>query len=66
MHKRDRRARFIGSVGGDRSDVLIRWDLFPQVGQHRSIADVACHCGGLDCLSANRTVLAARVALTSP
>jgi hypothetical protein len=34
-------ARVIGPISGDRGDLLIRWDLFQQVGQHRRIADVA-------------------------
>ncbi len=35
-------ARVIGPTSGDRGDLLIRWDLFQQVGQHRCIADFAC------------------------
>ena len=35
-------ARVIGSIGGDRGYVLIRWDLFQQVGQYWGVADVAC------------------------
>ena len=35
-------ARIIGPIGGDRGDVLIRWDLLQQVRQHRGVADIAC------------------------
>ena len=35
-------ARVIGPISGDCGDLLIRWDLCQQLGQHRCITDVAC------------------------
>lgn len=39
-------ARVIGSVSGGRGILLVGWDLFQQVGQHRGVADVACGDAG--------------------